>query len=167
MNNVAPCHVGLQREGGESGITLNIDFFTDSQSSKSIQIESLFLNELLCLPRITSQTTEGNFGNNPSKKSQKEIQVYRRVSSSNGAAHAPRGSRRRAAGRGRAGQATFMAGIMARLGLKPGLLEHLRKQKGVYTLWATSVAIGGVWLTDWKVIFGYIPWINGKFKDDE
>uniref|UniRef100_A0A670Z137 Cytochrome b-c1 complex subunit 10 n=1 Tax=Pseudonaja textilis TaxID=8673 RepID=A0A670Z137_PSETE len=51
--------------------------------------------------------------------------------------------------------------------LLTNLLEHLRKQKGTYVLWATSAVIGGVWLTDWKVILGYVPWINGKFKEDE
>uniref|UniRef100_A0A8C6V3W5 Cytochrome b-c1 complex subunit 10 n=1 Tax=Naja naja TaxID=35670 RepID=A0A8C6V3W5_NAJNA len=40
-------------------------------------------------------------------------------------------------------------------------------RKGIYALWATSAVIGGVWLTDWKVILGYVPWINGKFKEDE
>ncbi|ETE65908.1 Cytochrome b-c1 complex subunit 10 [Ophiophagus hannah] len=60
-----------------------------------------------------------------------------------------------------------MAGMLALFGLKPSLLEHLRKQKGIYALWATSAVIGGVWLTDWKVILGYVPWINGKFKEDE
>uniref|UniRef100_A0A8C6XLV1 Uncharacterized protein n=1 Tax=Naja naja TaxID=35670 RepID=A0A8C6XLV1_NAJNA len=33
-----------------------------------------------------------------------------------------------------------------------------------------QIPTGGIyafWLTDWKVILGYVPWINGKFKEDE
>uniref|UniRef100_A0A8C5SWI6 Cytochrome b-c1 complex subunit 10 n=1 Tax=Laticauda laticaudata TaxID=8630 RepID=A0A8C5SWI6_LATLA len=50
------------------------------------------------------------------------------------------------------------------------LADHylqIKHKKGTYVLWATSAVIGGVWLTDWKVILGYVPWINGKFKEDE
>ncbi|XP_048832487.1 cytochrome b-c1 complex subunit 10 [Brienomyrus brachyistius] len=33
--------------------------------------------------------------------------------------------------------------------------------------WGTVGAVGLVHFTDWRVILDYVPYINGKFKNDE
>uniref|UniRef100_A0A452GN05 Cytochrome b-c1 complex subunit 10 n=1 Tax=Gopherus agassizii TaxID=38772 RepID=A0A452GN05_9SAUR len=35
------------------------------------------------------------------------------------------------------------------------------------TTWGTVGAVGLVWVTDWRLILDYVPYINGKFKKDD
>lgn len=33
-------------------------------------------------------------------------------------------------------------------------------------MWGTVGTIGLVWATDWRLILDWVPYINGKFKDN-
>ncbi|XP_029970033.1 cytochrome b-c1 complex subunit 10 [Salarias fasciatus] len=34
-------------------------------------------------------------------------------------------------------------------------------------IWGTTGGVALVYLTDWRVVLDYVPYINGKFKKDE
>lgn len=34
-------------------------------------------------------------------------------------------------------------------------------------MWGTVGAVGLVWVTDWRLILDWVPYINGKFKKDD
>uniref|UniRef100_A0A670KMS2 Cytochrome b-c1 complex subunit 10 n=1 Tax=Podarcis muralis TaxID=64176 RepID=A0A670KMS2_PODMU len=48
----------------------------------------------------------------------------------------------------------------------PSVLSPSRRVPTLST-WGTVGAVGLVWVTDWRLILDYVPWINGKFKKDD
>nr|XP_028569759.1 cytochrome b-c1 complex subunit 10 [Podarcis muralis] len=45
--------------------------------------------------------------------------------------------------------------------------QLLRHWVPTLSTWGTVGAVGLVWVTDWRLILDYVPWINGKFKKDD
>ncbi|XP_063003277.1 cytochrome b-c1 complex subunit 10 [Elgaria multicarinata webbii] len=45
--------------------------------------------------------------------------------------------------------------------------QMLRNWRPTLGVWGSVGAVGLVWITDWKLILDYVPWINGKFKKDD
>lgn len=46
--------------------------------------------------------------------------------------------------------------------------ESLRHRQRVPTvsMWGAVGTVGLVWATDWRLILDWVPYINGKFKND-
>uniref|UniRef100_A0A8D2LBW5 Cytochrome b-c1 complex subunit 10 n=1 Tax=Varanus komodoensis TaxID=61221 RepID=A0A8D2LBW5_VARKO len=40
------------------------------------------------------------------------------------------------------------------------------KQMPSMATWCSVGVVGMIWVTDWKLILNYVPWINGKFRTD-
>lgn len=66
--------------------------------------------------------------------------------------------------------------LTASLGLGFKMLGKLIGQKYVsiakswvptMALWGSVGGVALVYFTDWRVILDYVPYVNGKFKDDE
>ncbi|XP_012500904.1 PREDICTED: cytochrome b-c1 complex subunit 10 [Propithecus coquereli] len=51
--------------------------------------------------------------------------------------------------------------------LGPRYRELARKWMPTVSLWGTVGAVGLVWMTDWRLILDWVPYINGKFKKDD
>uniref|UniRef100_A0A8C4WLS2 Cytochrome b-c1 complex subunit 10 n=2 Tax=Gopherus evgoodei TaxID=1825980 RepID=A0A8C4WLS2_9SAUR len=49
----------------------------------------------------------------------------------------------------------------------PRYAQLLRTWTPTLTTWGTVGAVGLVWVTDWRLILDYVPYINGKFKKDD
>ncbi|XP_061457716.1 cytochrome b-c1 complex subunit 10 [Rhineura floridana] len=51
--------------------------------------------------------------------------------------------------------------------LGPRYVQLLRSWVPTMATWTSVGAVGVVWMTDWRLILDYVPWINGKFKKDD
>ncbi|XP_044309471.1 cytochrome b-c1 complex subunit 10 [Varanus komodoensis] len=48
----------------------------------------------------------------------------------------------------------------------PRYRQQLRNWMPSMATWCSVGVVGMIWVTDWKLILNYVPWINGKFRTD-
>ncbi|XP_051684581.2 cytochrome b-c1 complex subunit 10 [Oryctolagus cuniculus] len=51
--------------------------------------------------------------------------------------------------------------------LGPRYRELVKNWVPTASRWGAVGAVGLVWATDWRLILDWVPYINGKFKDNE
>ncbi|XP_078235214.1 cytochrome b-c1 complex subunit 10 [Pogona vitticeps] len=48
----------------------------------------------------------------------------------------------------------------------PRYFQLFRHWSPTVATWSSMTAVAVVWMTDWKLVLQYVPWIGGKFKTD-
>ncbi|KAM8939293.1 cytochrome b-c1 complex subunit 10 [Pelodytes ibericus] len=51
--------------------------------------------------------------------------------------------------------------------LGPRYQQLAKRWAPTLATWGAVGGVGVIWITDWKLILQYVPYINGKFKDDK
>ncbi|XP_077128242.1 cytochrome b-c1 complex subunit 10 [Ranitomeya variabilis] len=51
--------------------------------------------------------------------------------------------------------------------LGPRYVQLAKSWAPTLCTWGSVGAVGLVWATDWRLFLDYVPYINGKFKEDK